>query len=42
VRPPSIDLEDTDLAAARWLDQREVGWDHADLLAGQGAHRYGG
>jgi len=26
VRPPSIDLEDTDLAAARWLDQREVGW----------------
>ncbi len=26
VRPPSVDLEDTDLAAARWLDQREVCW----------------
>jgi len=26
VRPPSVNLEDTDLAAARWLDQREVGW----------------
>jgi hypothetical protein len=26
VHPPSIDLEDTDLAATRWLHQPRVGW----------------
>lgn len=26
VQPPSADLEDTDLAATRWLDQPGVGW----------------
>lgn len=26
VHPPSTDLEDTDLAAARWLDQPGAGW----------------
>jgi len=26
VHPPSIDLEDIDLAATRWLDQPGVGW----------------
>jgi DNA-binding transcriptional LysR family regulator len=26
VQPPSADLEDTDLAATRWLDQPDVGW----------------
>jgi len=26
VDPPSVDLEDTDLAAARWLDQLDAGW----------------
>jgi DNA-binding transcriptional LysR family regulator len=26
VRPPSVELEDTDLAATRWLDQPGVGW----------------
>lgn len=26
IRPPTVDLEDTDLAATRWLDQSGVGW----------------
>jgi DNA-binding transcriptional LysR family regulator len=26
VQPPSVDLEDTDLAGTRWLDQPDAGW----------------
>jgi DNA-binding transcriptional LysR family regulator len=26
VHPPSVELEDTDLAATRWLDQPDAGW----------------
>jgi hypothetical protein len=41
LRPPSIDLEDTDLAAARWLDQREVGWTAADREPDEAVDRSG-
>ena len=37
VQPPAVDLEDTDLAAGRWLEQPGVQLDHADLLPGQRA-----